>query len=138
MPAPGKTVSAPTADHVTLAADDFPRVEVRYIVAGLDDLADKLVADDHRYRYSFPGPGIPVVDMKIRSTNGCLQYPDQYVIGTDRGHRRVLQPQAGLRVSFAECFHDSLPPIVNIETGIQVALPDSLEVMPCRPVQSES
>ncbi len=49
MPPAGEAVAAAAADDVALAADDVAGVKVVDVRADLDDLADELVADDHRH-----------------------------------------------------------------------------------------
>ena len=49
MPPAGQAVAAAAADDVPFAADDLAEVKILHVGADLDDLADELVADDHRH-----------------------------------------------------------------------------------------
>ena len=65
MPAAGEAVAAAAADDVAFAADDFAGEKVVHVRADLDDLADELVADDHRHGDRLLRPGVPLVDVQV-------------------------------------------------------------------------
>ena len=63
-------VTAATTDHMALAGDDLAGAKIIHVGADLDDFTDELVTDHHGDRDGFPGPGIPVEDMHVRTTDG--------------------------------------------------------------------
>src|SRR5690349_16840288 len=51
VPPPRQAVAAASTHHVPLASHDVAAVKVVHIRAGLDNFADKLMADHHGHRY---------------------------------------------------------------------------------------
>ena len=94
VPAPGHAVAAAAAHEVPLAADDVAGREVVHVRADRDDLADELVADDHRHRDRALRPGVPVVDVQIGAADAGAQHADQHVVDADLGLGRVDEPDA--------------------------------------------
>ena len=69
MAATCQTVAAPAADHMSLAGDNVADVEIIHIRSGVDNLADKFVANHKRHRDGPLRPLVPVVDVQIGSAN---------------------------------------------------------------------
>src|SRR5579875_1369021 len=105
MTAPGQAIATAAANDVALAADDLAGVEVGDVGADSHNLADELVADDHRYRNGFPCPVIPFPDVDIGATNASAPDADQHIIDADFRRRYVFEPQAWFRFAFDEGFH---------------------------------
>jgi len=94
----GKAVSAAPTDDVPLATDDLSREKIDDVRPDLDNLADELVADDHRYRDCLLRPRIPAVDMDVGSADGGTLDPHEDVVDPDRRDRDVLEPESGFSV----------------------------------------
>src|ERR1700733_14716860 len=69
MAAPGETITASAANHVTLATYQIAGEEVRNVGADLDDAADEFVPNGHRHRDCLLRPRVPLVDMDIGAAN---------------------------------------------------------------------
>ncbi len=116
--ATGETVTAASADHVSFAADNVAGMEVRHVGPDFDDFADKFVSDDHGNRNRALGPGIPFVNMHVRTADAGSVDFDQYVIEADFGFRNVFQPEPFFCVAFDEglhlCFFPEFQRFLNI------------------------
>src|SRR5207253_6149388 len=60
-----QAVPAPAADDVPFAADHLAGVEINHVGADGDDLADELMADDHRYGERLACPLIPLPNVDV-------------------------------------------------------------------------
>ena len=98
-------VAAAPADHVALAGNDLPGVEVVDVVAHLDDFADEFVADHHRHRYCLRRPLVPLVDMQVGAADRCFLYLDQNVVEAGFRLRDVFHPDALAGFALDQCFH---------------------------------
>jgi len=65
----GETVSAASANHMALAADDVTGEEIHYIRSNLDDLPDKFMADRHGHGDGLLRPSVPFVNMHVRTAD---------------------------------------------------------------------
>ena len=117
-------VAAAAADHMALAGHNLPGAEVHHIGADLDDLADKLVADNHGHRDGFPGPAVPVVNVHVSATDGGPQHADQHIVDADARNRHLLQPETGRGLLLDQCQHDAS--LVQGQRFTRVARPDFL------------
>jgi hypothetical protein len=68
---------------MSFATDDFSGPEATDIRSHFNDLTDELMTDDERDWNGFPGPRIPVVNVKVRPANASRLYPNQNVINAD-------------------------------------------------------
>ena len=65
--------------------------------ADLDDLADELMADDHRHGNGLLGPGVPVVDVHVGAADAGAQHVDQHVVDADLRHAAPLRATGPVR-----------------------------------------
>ena len=72
-----------------------PGKEVVDVGADFDDLADELVADDHRHGDGLLRPGVPVVDVEVGAADAGAKDLDEHVVDADLRFRDVFQPKAG-------------------------------------------
>ena len=84
-----------------------PGSKIRDVGADFDNLADKLMADDHRHRNRFLRPGVPVVDMHVGAADSGAIDLDQHIVDADFRFRDVFQPQPAGGFAFDKCFHES-------------------------------
>lgn len=63
------------------------------------------MSKDRGYLDGLPRPGIPVVDMDVRTADARLFHTDQHVIDADLGLGHILKPKARLRLTFNDSFH---------------------------------
>src|SRR5689334_22287740 len=105
MPNAGHTVSTSPAGHMTFTRNQFAWTKIVHIGADLNDLANKLMTNDHRHRNRFFGPVIPIVDVYVRAANAGAQHADQNIVDSDTGLRNVLQPQSLFRMRLDESLH---------------------------------
>ena len=63
--------------------NDISRFEIADIVANGDDIANEFMSHDHWYGYGILGPGIPLVDVQVRSADTGAIYFDKHVIDTE-------------------------------------------------------
>jgi hypothetical protein len=66
---------------------------------------DKLMPDMHGDRNRFPGPGIPIIDVHVRTANRRFVNLDQDIVDSYFGYRDILQPDTGFRFGFYQGFH---------------------------------
>src|SRR5690349_20853846 len=97
MTATGHAVATATADDVAFAAHDIAHAEVVYVRTNLHDLADELVADDHRHGDRLLRPGVPFVNVQVRAANSRAIDADQHVVNADSGFGHVDQLESGFR-----------------------------------------
>src|SRR6266850_2407269 len=109
--AAGKTISAASANHVALTADQFPGLKVGHIRAHCDHFPDEFVSDDHGDRDGGLCPSIPFVDVEVRSADPGEKNPDLDVIDTQFWLGNFFQPEATRITAFYECFHRRVTPI---------------------------
>ena len=68
-------------------------------------VADELVTDHHGHGDRLLGPGVPLVDMHVRSADAGPQDLDQDVVDADPGDRDPLEPQSGLGLFLHQGLH---------------------------------
>ena len=105
VPPAGHAVAAATAHEVALAADDVTGREVVDVRSDLDDLADELVADDHRHRDRALRPRVPGADVQVGAADAGALDADQHVVDADLRLRGIDEPDAWTRLRFRERFH---------------------------------
>src|SRR5262249_17801724 len=105
MAASGEAVAATAADHVAFAADNFAGEEVVHVLAHFHDLADELVADDHRHGDRLLRPRIPLVDMQVRAADAGAVDADEHVVDAAGGLGDIFEPEARFGFGFDESFH---------------------------------
>src|SRR5581483_6297856 len=105
VPPAGQAVPAAAADDMALAADEIADREVADVRAELDDLADELVADDHRHRDRPLRPRVPAVDVEVGATDAGLVDADQDVVDSELRLRDLLEPEALGRPGLDERSH---------------------------------
>lgn len=93
MASSSQAIAAASADHVTLAADDVAAKEVADVRADFNDLADKLVADGHRYGYRLLCPLVPLVNVNVRAADTGVVHPNQHVVDADRWLGDTFKPK---------------------------------------------
>ena len=99
-----QAVAAAAADDVALAADEFAGEEVVHVRADLDDLADELVADDHRHRDRASAPTRPSCRCAGRCRRcRCVAHADQHVVDADvgSGTSSSQRPRSATRLTSA-------------------------------------
>src|SRR5437588_3128168 len=100
-----KAIAAAPADHVSLAADDLPRIKIRHIRAGFHDFAHKFESDYHWDRDGACRPIIPFINVEIGAANAGAMDSDEYVIDADTRFGNVFEPEARFGFGFDERFH---------------------------------
>jgi len=99
MTPPRQAIAAAAAHNMAFAAYDVARIKVADIRTDGDDLADKLMANDHGDRDYLLRPFIPLDDMNIRAAYAGIAHPDQHIVDADLRLRYILQPKS--RLGFA-------------------------------------
>ena len=92
--AAGEAVAAAAADHVSLAADQVAGEKVRHIGPGLDDPADKFMADGHGHGDGRLCPLVPLVDVHVGAADARAQHLDEHVVDADLGYVHFPEPEA--------------------------------------------
>ena len=103
--AAGQAVAALAADQVPFAADDIADLEVLDVASQFNDSPHEFVSDHHRDGHGLLGPGVPVVDVYVRSADSRTEDFDEDVVDPDLRHGYVFQGQAGLRFRLDQRFH---------------------------------
>ena len=96
--ASGQAIPATTANDMPLGAHDLARIKVTHIFPYGNDLTHKLMPYNHRDWNRLLGPGIPLVNMQIRSANTCLSNANQYIVNANLGFGNILEPKTSFRV----------------------------------------
>ena len=109
MASPRQAIATQAAHHMALAADDLAGMKVGDVGAGGHDLADELMADDHRHGNGFPRPIVPFPDVDIGAANAGAHHADENIIDTDFRPRHVFEPQSRFRLAFDESLHARSP-----------------------------
>ena len=81
-----------SADYVTFAAHNFAKVKISYVFSHFHDLSHELMAHYHGDGNGFLSPFVPIVDVKVSSTDARAIYFDQNVIVSDFGLGDVFKP----------------------------------------------
>src|SRR5213075_854391 len=68
----GEAIATPPAHDVPLAAHDLAGEKIGDVRTDLDDLADELVADDHRHGNGLGRPRVPLVDVDVGAADASL------------------------------------------------------------------
>src|SRR6185437_9955067 len=105
MPPSRKTIAAPAANDVTLAADDIAGKEVVNIRAGSDNFSYKLVTDGHGNRDGLLRPLVPLMNVDIGPTDARVVHLHQHIVDADRRLGDVFQPKTPLGFALYQCFH---------------------------------
>ena len=106
MAASREAVTAASANHVALSADELAREKVGDICAYFDNFAHEFVAHHHGDRNGPLGPLIPLVDVDIGAADGGLLYLNENVVNADRGDRNIFQPESGFGFTLYQRFHE--------------------------------
>src|SRR5580693_3952820 len=114
MTAPGETIAASSADHVTFSTDDIAGMKIGDVRSGFDDFTDKLVANRHRHRNGALRPIVPFINMDVCPANSRAAHADQDVVHTGPRHLNIFQPQPRLALALNEGFHET--PLSDIVT----------------------
>src|SRR5580765_431705 len=101
-----EAVSAMAANDMAFAADNLPGKKVFHVGTNLNDLADELVADDHRHRNGLLRPIVPFIDVDIGAANTGAVDPDKNVVNADFGFGNVFEPKTGFGFPFYKSFHE--------------------------------
>src|ERR1019366_10825013 len=101
----GQAVRAAAANHMALAAAQFPDSEIGHIRADRDDLAHKFVADDQRDLNGRLGPGIPFVNMQVGAADSGQKNADFDVIDANLRFGNLFEPKATTWFAFYKSFH---------------------------------
>ena len=99
MAPPGPAVATPTADQVSLAADQIAYRNVADARTDLDNLAGELMAHRHRRLQSPLRPLVPRLDMQVGAANSRRPDLDQHIPCPDRGQQEHRPAQALVPVS---------------------------------------
>jgi hypothetical protein len=78
-----ETVAASAADYVAFSRDKLADRDIGDIGTDLYDLADEFVADDKALADGGAGPGIPIIDMKVSSTDSGIKDADFDVVDSN-------------------------------------------------------
>jgi hypothetical protein len=100
MPPASKAIAATAAHDVPLSANLVAYVKVADVRAGFDDLTGKLVTDDKRNRNGLLRPGVPLVDMKIRSADSGCKDSNLDIVDAHLRLGNVFNPKAPFRLRF--------------------------------------
>ena len=93
MSTPGKTISAVATDKVPFATHYVTWADILNVATNLFYETNKFIANNQRNWNGFLCSLIPVVDMKVCSTDGGLVNPYQHVVDTNFRNRRFVKPQ---------------------------------------------
>ena len=66
----------------------------------IDNLPHKFMTDDHGDWNRLTGPLVPIEDMNVCTADARPQDTDEDIVDADRGLGNILQPEAGIRMSF--------------------------------------
>ena len=77
---------------VTFAYDQIAPRKSFHVIANAIHNADKLMANDHRYRDRFLCPRVPIVDVHVRAADRCFQHADQHIVAADIWNGNFLEP----------------------------------------------
>jgi hypothetical protein len=105
MPPSGQTVSAVATGDVSFGNDEIAASKTFNVVAHAIHNADKLMANDHRHGNRVLRPCVPVIDVHVRATDGCLQDADEHIIAADFWNRNILEPETWFRSGFDNRLH---------------------------------
>ena len=100
MPPARHAVATAAANHVSFTRDQLTRLEVVHIRSHLDNFANKLMPDNHRYGNRSPRPVVPVEDVNVRAANSGTQDANEDIVDADCGLGNIFQPQARLTMRF--------------------------------------
>ena len=107
--APAREAVATLAAHnMAFAVDEVTGLEALHVAAGLDDLADELVADHHRRPDGLLRPGIPIVDVHIGAADRGLLDLDEHVVDAGLRHGHLREFEAGAGPEFGDGAHGSI------------------------------
>jgi len=104
------TVSAAPASDVPFTRDSFADAQsiaalCRNVGTDGSDGAGEFVTGNQRNRHSRLAPGIPVVDMKIRTTDAGAVHFNQNIIGTAGWNGLGLHPDAHFGLALHQALH---------------------------------
>src|SRR5215472_9432844 len=105
MPPSCEAIAAMSTGDVTFADDKIALSESFHMIADAIHDADKLMPNDHRHSNRFLCPCLPVVDVHVRSADGCFQHSNQHVIAAYFWNRNILEPKTGLCFRFYNGLH---------------------------------
>ncbi|VTR67535.1 hypothetical protein DESC_610118 [Desulfosarcina cetonica] len=101
----GPAVAAMPAGDVAFRRDAVSDLEPPDLAAHVGDDADEFVADGHGRGNGALGPGVPVVNVDVRSADRGLDDFDQHVIMADAGKGDLAHPDARLGLQFDDGLH---------------------------------
>ena len=85
---------------MAFAADDVAGIEVVYVGADFDDLANEFVANGHGDGDGFLSPVVPLVDVDVSAADAGVADADEDVIDADFGFGNFFEPEARLSLAF--------------------------------------
>src|SRR4029453_11969018 len=108
MPPSSEAIPTMPTSDVAFGNDEVAAPKTFDVVAHAIHNADKLMANDHRYGNRFLRPCVPVKDVHVRATDGCLQDADEHIIAADCRNRNLLEPETWFRFGFDNRLHRHL------------------------------
>src|SRR5207247_3547050 len=79
MTPPGKTSAAMSTSDVTFADNKIARHKAFHVIADKVDHTDKFMADRHRHRNRFLGPGVPIIYVDVGAADVYLQEANETI-----------------------------------------------------------
>jgi hypothetical protein len=105
MPPSSEAIPTMPTGDVPFGNDEIAAREAFDVIADSIHNADKLMANDHRHGNRFLRPCVPVIDVHVRATDGCLQDADEHIIAADFWNRNLLEPKTWFRFGFDNRVH---------------------------------
>ena len=96
---------ARVVDNVTLGGNKIAQLDVIHLIANFDDVTAKFVTDDDGRLDAIGCPGVPIVNVDVRATDGCGARANQNIMRTDLRNRHLAQFKARSCVGFDHRFH---------------------------------
>ena len=130
---PCQAIAAAPADHMALARYDLSRMKIIDVSSDFNNFTDKFMAHYHGYGNRFLSPTVPVVDVKIGTTNGSAPDFDQYIVDADLRLLDTFKPKPLCGMAFDQCFHVTVAPeSYAAENWVQSNAPQVLRATPAR------
>jgi hypothetical protein len=90
---------------VSLAHDEIAARKTFHVITDSINGAHKLMADRHWHWDRFLRPGVPIVDVHVRSTDRCFQDADENIIAANCWNGNFFEPKARLRFGLHNGLH---------------------------------
>ena len=100
-----ETIPAMSASDVTFANNKIAFAKTFHMIADAIDHSDKLVANSHRHRDRFLGPGVPVIYMYVGAADGGFENPNQDIVAGAFGNGNFFEPQSRLGFRLYDGLH---------------------------------